>query len=106
MQSVAPRLQDSLVGMAFVNIALIALVALSAVGAIPTYSPDVEARQSIAVLNSVKISSFKPFTFFASAGYCKPSQTRTWTCGTNCDANPGFEPVASGGDGDETQFCG
>ena len=51
------------------------------------------------------VDKFTPYTYFASAGYCDPSVTKTWTCGTNCDGNPGFEPIDSGGDGSDTQFC-
>lgn len=56
-------------------------------------------------LTEAEIASFKPFSWYASTGNCDPSRTRNWTCGINCDANPEFIPVASGGDGDETQFC-
>jgi len=64
-------------------------------------APALVARQSI---SSSQISSFSPFTFYASTGYCRPSTIITWTCGANCDANPGFRPVASGGDGSDVQF--
>jgi hypothetical protein len=40
-----------------------------------------DKRQSITALSAAQISSFKPFTFFASAAYCQPSTTLTWTCG-------------------------
>ncbi|GJJ11323.1 hypothetical protein Clacol_005555 [Clathrus columnatus] len=55
-------------------------------------------------LTTSQIDAFTTFTFFASAAYCQPSTTINWSCGANCQANSGFEPVASGGDGDETQF--
>ncbi|KAF9581217.1 hypothetical protein BGW38_001851, partial [Lunasporangiospora selenospora] len=45
-------------------------------------------------------SAFTPYTHFASTAYCTPSTTEAWTCGTNCEANPDFAPVASGGDGE------
>ncbi|KAF9026314.1 alpha/beta-hydrolase [Hymenopellis radicata] len=38
------------------------------------------------------IAAFKPYSFYASAAYCKPSVTLTWTCGSNCDANSHFQP--------------
>ena len=75
-------------------------------------------------LSPIQIASFSAFTNFASAGYCDPSTTATWTCGgaslaalspaasspdypflANCQANPDFLSVASGGDGASTQFC-
>lgn len=62
-------------------------------------------RQSITALSQSQISSFKPYTFFASAAYCNPSTTINWSCGANCQANTGFEPIAAGGDGDSVQFC-
>ncbi|KAI9458355.1 lipase [Lactarius psammicola] len=61
-------------------------------------------RQSITSLGSSQISSFAPFTHFASTAYCNPSTTINWSCGANCQANSDFQPVASGGDGSGTQF--
>ncbi|KAI9440881.1 lipase [Lactarius indigo] len=61
-------------------------------------------RQDITPLSSGQISSFSPFTRFASAVYCDPSTTINWTCGANCQANPDFVPTASGGDGGAIQF--
>ncbi|KAH9169451.1 lipase class 3 family protein [Lactarius sanguifluus] len=61
-------------------------------------------RQTITALSSSQIASFAPFTHFASTAYCNPSTTRNWSCGSNCQANPDFQPVASGGDGAGTQF--
>ncbi|KAH9940803.1 lipase [Epithele typhae] len=58
----------------------------------------------ITPLTSAEVAAFAPYTHFASTAYCSPDTTRTWTCGANCDANPTFEPVASGGDGAITQF--
>ena len=81
--------------------ALLASVAL--VQAVP--APGLQARQSITALSSSQIAAFTPYTWYASAGYCSASETLTWSCGTNCEANADFEPVASGGDGDGTQYC-
>ncbi|KII86173.1 hypothetical protein PLICRDRAFT_43756 [Plicaturopsis crispa FD-325 SS-3] len=64
----------------------------------------VHPRQSISPLSTSQIDAFTPYTWFASAGYCEASTTLTWSCGANCDANPGFEPVASGGDGTVVQY--
>ncbi|KAF7770882.1 hypothetical protein Agabi119p4_6856 [Agaricus bisporus var. burnettii] len=61
-------------------------------------------RQSFSTLAAADIARFKPFTFFASSAYCSPKLTKTWTCGANCDANPNFQPTASGGDGIDVQF--
>lgn len=59
----------------------------------------------ITTMSSAQVDGFTPYTYYASAGYCKPSVTKTWTCGANCNANSGFKPIASGGDGSVTQFC-
>ncbi|KAI9458357.1 lipase class 3 family protein [Lactarius psammicola] len=61
-------------------------------------------RQEITPLSSSQISSYAPFTHFASTAYCNPSTTGNWSCGANCQENPDFESVASGGNGDGTQF--
>ncbi|KAF5375316.1 hypothetical protein D9757_009673 [Collybiopsis confluens] len=81
----------------------IALAIAFAAASPAPYSP-VHSRQSITALSGSQISAFTPYTFFASTAYCQPSTTLSWTCGANCEANPGFIPVASGGDGDGTQF--
>ncbi|KLO05760.1 lipase [Schizopora paradoxa] len=59
---------------------------------------------SIKTLTSPVISSFKPYSYYASAAYCTPNTTINWSCGANCDANSGFKPSAAGGDGTDTQF--
>ena len=86
--------------MAF-TLGLALLASLAAVRAAPT----LEARQSITTLSSSQISAFKPYTFYASTAYCSPASTLAWNCGANCNANSGFHPIASGGDGDSVQFC-
>ncbi|TFK42084.1 lipase class 3 family protein [Crucibulum laeve] len=79
----------------------VALVGALAAQAAP---PALLKRQSITALSTAQISTFKPFTFFASTAYCQPSTTLTWSCGANCNANADFIPVASGGDGASVQF--
>lgn len=97
----------------------------------PRFVTQLSKRQSSAVttLDSMEISSFKPFTFFANTAYCNPNTTINWSCGgtcsvwfififqnwtvciccelwtANCDANSDFIPIASGGDGISIQFC-
>jgi hypothetical protein len=68
-------------------------------------APNAVKRQAITTLSNVQIATFKPYSFFAATAYCQPSNTLNWSCGFNCDANPGFEPIASGGDGSDVQFC-
>ncbi|KAN0088313.1 Alpha/Beta hydrolase fold [Tylopilus felleus] len=77
-----------------------ALLGVTAVQA----TPALTARQSITVLTTTQIDYFTPYTWYASTGYCTPAQTIAWDCGTNCEANPDFKPVASGGDGDSVQY--
>ncbi|KIJ55281.1 hypothetical protein M422DRAFT_23892 [Sphaerobolus stellatus SS14] len=59
---------------------------------------------AVTAISSTQINSFTPYTHFASTAYCQPSTTINWSCGANCNANPGFIPVASGGNGGSTQF--
>lgn len=70
-----------------------------------TVSATILPRQgAVTDLTTSQIDSFTTYAFFASAAYCQPSTTIDWSCGANCDGNPGFQPVASGGDGDDVQF--
>ncbi|PIL27924.1 hypothetical protein GSI_09959 [Ganoderma sinense ZZ0214-1] len=73
--------------------------------AFPTWlKHDSEEQASITALSTAQIDAFRPYTHYASAGYCSPASTLAWDCGRNCRANPSFKPVASGGDGESTQF--
>ncbi|KAI9567106.1 Alpha/Beta hydrolase protein [Boletus coccyginus] len=67
-------------------------------------SPNLSAKESITALTTTQIDSFTPYTYYASTGYCTPAQTIAWNCGANCNANPEFKPVASGGNGDSVQY--
>ncbi|PIL27931.1 hypothetical protein GSI_09966 [Ganoderma sinense ZZ0214-1] len=58
----------------------------------------------ITALSRAQIAALRPYAHYASTGYCSPASTLAWDCGHNCQANPGFVPMASGGDGDLTQF--
>ncbi|GBE86690.1 Alpha/Beta hydrolase protein [Sparassis latifolia] len=83
-----------------VSAALLAVI--YAVHAVP--APGLKARQSITALSTTQIDTYTPYTWYSSTGYCNAASTLAWNCGTNCDANPSFKPVASGGDGDSTQY--
>jgi len=86
----------------------------------------VSNAQSITALTTSQIDSYNSYTYYASAGYCTNTQTLAWDCGSacslasthaddladdsdiqtaNCEANPDFQPVASGGNGDSVQYC-
>ncbi|EJF64378.1 alpha/beta-hydrolase [Dichomitus squalens LYAD-421 SS1] len=84
------------------------LAALSAISigvrAVPAPHTLTIRQDAITPLPSAEIAAFKPYTWYASTAYCHPSSTKAWNCGKNCDANPTFVPVDSGGDGNETQF--
>ncbi|KAJ7623664.1 lipase [Roridomyces roridus] len=67
-------------------------------------APSLLPRQTISTLSTAQISVFKPYTYYAAAAYCDPAKTLAWNCGPNCQANQGFQTVASGGDGSGTQF--
>ncbi|KAJ6561093.1 Alpha/Beta hydrolase protein [Mycena vulgaris] len=80
-------------------------VAVLALASLANAAPSLFARQAaVTPLTAAQVSAFKPYTFYASAGYCTPATTLAWNCGANCDANPGFQPVASGGNGDSIQW--
>ncbi|KAJ6485728.1 Alpha/Beta hydrolase protein [Mycena sanguinolenta] len=80
------------------------LVVLAAFFVSSSYSAPLSADQPITALSSTQVAAYRPYTFFASTAYCPANFTRTWSCGANCLANPDFEPVASGGDGDSVQY--
>ncbi|KAI0636121.1 lipase [Trametes polyzona] len=71
--------------------------------AAPSRPSSVRRRATIA-LSPDQVSAFEPYTHYASAAYCNPRSTSSWTCGSACDANPGFVPTASGGDDILTQY--
>ncbi|KAI0667850.1 lipase [Trametes maxima] len=83
--------------------ALVALLVAS-LGAQALALPAALKRQGITALAQSQIAAFRPYTHYASTAYCKPATTLAWNCGANCDANPGFVPIASGGDGSLTQY--
>ncbi|EPT01111.1 hypothetical protein FOMPIDRAFT_1023431 [Fomitopsis schrenkii] len=87
--------------MTFFTTTLALLALLHAGLAHPISTPR---RASITTLSTAQVSSFKPYSFYASAGYCKPATTLAWNCGANCQGNPRFIPTASGGDGTIEQF--
>ncbi|KAF5354572.1 hypothetical protein D9758_011172 [Tetrapyrgos nigripes] len=65
---------------------------------------------SVTVLSSNEVNGFTPFTHYASTAYCDPKTTINWSCGSwtmrtaNCEANPDFQPIASGGNGGTEQL--
>ena len=41
----------------------------------------ITSEQATAVLSSVQVESFKPYSFYAAAAYCPPLTTLSWSCG-------------------------
>ncbi|GLB41588.1 putative alpha beta-hydrolase [Lyophyllum shimeji] len=82
------------------GVVLTAISGLAAVQAAPSLAP----RQSISTLTPAQVAAYKPYSFYAATAYCQPANTLAWNCGGNCNSNPSFHPVASGGNGDTTQF--
>ncbi|KIY63329.1 lipase [Cylindrobasidium torrendii FP15055 ss-10] len=82
---------------------LAAAVALAAITV--TASPTLHTRQGVSPLSTAQINAYTlPFAYYASAGYCDPSTTSTWSCGINCANTSDFVPTATGGNGDDIQF--
>ena len=82
-----------------------ATTALLAFGAALAAPSLLMKRQAVSLVPQSQLSSYTSITHYASAGYCKPDATLAWNCGANCQANPSFHPIASGGDGVVVQFC-
>ena len=82
-----------------------ATTALLAFGAALAAPGLLTKRQTVSPVPQSQLNSYTPITHYASAGYCKPDATLAWNCGPNCQANPSFHPIASGGDGVVVQFC-
>ncbi|KAF5316579.1 hypothetical protein D9619_006735 [Psilocybe cf. subviscida] len=80
---------------------LAALAYVSSVVGVPLEALEERATTT---LSASTVSTYKPYTYYASTAYCKPANTLAWNCGTNCNKNSVFKPIASGGDGVVTQF--
>ncbi len=44
--------------------------------------PILESRQSVTAVSTTVVTSYKPYTYYAAAGYCKPATTLAWNCGS------------------------
>ncbi|KAJ7460776.1 Alpha/Beta hydrolase protein [Mycena latifolia] len=67
-------------------------------------APAPRTNQGITTISTAQVAAYRPYTFFASTGYCPPNSTLAWSCGVNCAANPDFKPVAAGGEGEFIQY--
>jgi hypothetical protein len=38
-------------------------------------------RDTFTTLSATQVHSFKPYTLYAAAAFCPPSQTQSWSCG-------------------------
>ncbi|KAF8909280.1 lipase [Gymnopilus junonius] len=88
----------------FLRASVATLFATAGLFGLPGQAAPLRRTASITALSTADITSFRPFSFYAAMAYCQPSQILAKSCGQNCDANPTFEPVASGGDGIDVQF--
>ncbi len=61
-------------------VSLRSIFALTSLGLARATAVNVK-REAITTLTSAQVSAFTPFTYFASAAYCNPSTTISWTCG-------------------------
>ncbi|KAH9479043.1 Lipase [Psilocybe cubensis] len=88
------------------SICIIIVSCLKYTAGSPTGPTELLPRQNAAItpLTKAQIAEFKPFTYFAAAGYCTPAQTAKWNCGATCKANKDFIPIASDGDGSTVQY--
>lgn len=57
-----------------------AILGVAVVQASPALA--LSARQSITPLTTPQIDTFTPYTYYASAGYCTPTETLAWDCGS------------------------
>ncbi|KAI0366056.1 alpha/beta-hydrolase [Pilatotrama ljubarskyi] len=76
------------------------LIVLQA-AALPTHPHQ---ARSVTQVSTSEMSSWAPYTQFARAAYCGSSKVANWACGDACNAVPGFQVSATGGDGDATQY--
>ena len=81
------------------------LVTLVALSPVVRTSPLLPHQDAITPLTPAEIAAFKPYTWYAAMVACNLSAIMDWSCGEKCNANPTFKPLATGGDGDLTQFC-
>ncbi|KAJ7777397.1 Alpha/Beta hydrolase protein [Mycena metata] len=66
--------------------------------------PVPQASEGVTPVSNTQVATYRPYTYFASAGYCPANSTLAWSCGANCLANPDFKPIASGGEGVFVQY--
>ncbi len=91
--------------MASVRSWLRAATAVLAAGvAVATPAPHLKRAAAITQVSQSQMDSFTAIAHYASASYCTPSSTLAWDC-TSCQANPSFQPIASGGNGVTVQYC-
>jgi hypothetical protein len=45
------------------------------------HEPRLHGRDAITALAATNVTSFTPYTYYASAAYCQPDTTLAWDCG-------------------------
>ncbi|THH30720.1 hypothetical protein EUX98_g3455 [Antrodiella citrinella] len=104
---------SSLLLLAFAVSAKAAAVPTSVHSAIASVAEPDSARRSdftsfaadtVTTLSAEELEDFAPYTQFARAAYCPSSKLTNWDCGEACEANSGFQPTLTGGDGNAVQL--
>lgn len=44
-------------------------------------------QETVETLSSARVSSYKPYTYFAAIAWCTPAQTIAWNCGCKYEAH-------------------
>jgi len=59
-------------------------IEVEAVEPIEVSGPEADSLEARATstLTSTQINSYKPYTYYAGAAYCKPATTLAWNCGS------------------------
>ncbi|KAI0285654.1 lipase [Russula brevipes] len=83
---------------------LACILALFTIFGLAHHAAAVSKRQAEVTLLPEQVEAFKPYSLYAAAAYCPPSQTLSWSCGASCAGSPTFQPYASGGNGNSVQF--
>ena len=104
-------------------VAAIAHLLVSVISAILVSAAPLFTGQNITTLSLNDVSEFTPYTYYAGAAYCNPSQIWSWSCRAfqreltrfQCKLTIAamclptkkstFKPFAAGGDGAFVQFC-
>ncbi|KAF8484177.1 alpha/beta-hydrolase [Gautieria morchelliformis] len=82
------------------HVILSVLLALSTrVNAVPIFGiGNTKSHAAVSILSTAQTDPFVKPARFSQIAYCSPQAVLSWNCGPACDALPGIEPIAAGGD--------